>query len=328
MRRRIQFRKLLPLIILFLVCIFLFSFIRFAELAILSKRMAAAEKTTIPNKTITRNGTDYYPRQDIDVYLLMGIDRYGTFEPEELRWHSDRADTVILVIFDHKDSTIRLLTLNRDTILHMPELDTNGKQIGTHYGHLTFAYYFGDGQTISCENTRKTVSDFLYGINIDHYVALTLDAVSLLNDAVGGVTVTVTDDFSAVGSDIPLGEVTLTGEQAIAYVQSRRGIGDHLNISRMDRQTAYMDAFMTAFRTSIKNDGQFALDIYNTISDHMITDCSGTVFTSALERYADYELVEVATPEGANAENTEYMEFYVDKAALDELILRLFYAEK
>lgn len=328
MRRRIQFRKLLPLIILFLVCVFLFSVIRFAELAVLSTRMAEAEKTAVPNKTITRDGVDYFPRQDIDVYLLMGIDRHGTFQPEEPRWHADRADTIVLVIFDHKDSTIRLLTLNRDTILHMPELDTNGKQIGTHYGHLTFAYYFGDGQTISCENTRKTVSDFLYGINIDHYVAVTLDAISLLNDAVGGVTVNVTDDFSAVGSDIPLGEVTLSGEQAIEFVQSRRGVGDHLNISRMERQNTYMNAFMTAFRTNLKQDGQFALELYNNLSDYMITDCSGTVFTSALERYADYELVEVVTPEGANAEDTEYMEFYVDKTALDDLILRLFYVEK
>ena len=109
MRRRIQFRKLLPLIILFLVCVFLFSVIRFAELAVLSTRMAEAEKTAVPNKTITRDGVDYFPRQDIDVYLLMGIDRHGTFQPEEPRWHADRADTIVLVIFDHKDSTIRLL---------------------------------------------------------------------------------------------------------------------------------------------------------------------------------------------------------------------------
>ena len=45
-----------------------------------------------------------------------------------------------------------------------------------------------------------------------------------------------------------------------------------------------------------------------------------------LERYADYELVEIVSTEGENTRGEKYMEFYVDEEKLDELILRLFYA--
>lgn len=322
---RKQFRKLIPAIILLLVCIFLFSAVRLVEIASMPRRTVVAEKA--PSKTIVRDGVEYFPRQDIDVFLLMGLDREGTFSQEEPRWYSDRADTLVLMIFDHRDEVVRLLSLNRDTMLNMPQLDMDGRKNGTYYGHLLFAYYFGDGMYRSCENTVETVSDFLYGINIDHYLAMTLDGISVLNDAVGGVTVTVTDDFSGINSAITTGEVKLSGKDAVDFVRSRRGVGNHLNLSRMARQEVYMDGFVEAFRK--KNvDSEFALDLYNKVSDYIVTDCSGTVFSSMIERYSDYDLVELVSPKGENVEGEKYIEFYVDEDALDELILRLFYSPK
>ena len=326
MRRKNQIRKLIPVLILLLACVFLYSAVRFVEFAIMSRRLE--EVKAAPSKTLVRDGVEYFPRQDIDVFLLMGIDREGSVPPQETRWYSDRADTVVLLVFDQKDETARVLSLNRDTMLDMPELDTNGRRTGTYHGQLGFAYYFGDGLQISCENTKKTVSDFLYGINIDHYVAMTLDGISVLNDAVGGVTVTVTDDFSAIYADLPMGEVTLNGEQAVAYVRGRRGVGDHLNVSRMARQETYIKSFVDAFRVKQETNSQFALQAYDAVSDYIVTDCSGTVLSSALERYADYKLVEMVTPKGDNVEGKQYMEFYVDEEALDALILRLFYTPK
>ena len=85
---------------------------------------------------------------------------------------------------------------------------------------------------------------------------------------------------------------------------------------------------MDAFRVKQETNSQFALQAYDAVSDYIVTDCSGTVLSSAVERYADYKLVEMVTPKGDNVEGKQYMEFYVDEEALDALILRLFYTPK
>ena len=48
-----------------------------------------------------------------------------------------------------------------------------------------------------------------HDLAIDHYLAMNMDAVVEFNDAIGGVTVTVTDDFSKVDPTIPVGAVRL-----------------------------------------------------------------------------------------------------------------------
>lgn len=50
---------------------------------------------------------------------------------------------------------------------------------------------------------------------IDGYAMVNVGAVSVVNDMVGGVTVTIEDDFSEVDPTLKMGEtVTLMGEQA------------------------------------------------------------------------------------------------------------------
>ena len=150
-----------------------------------------------------------------------------------------------------------------------------------------------------------------------------MDAISILNDAVGGVTVEVKDDFSHIDPTITMGEVTLTGQQAIHYVRTRKGLGDQLNISRMERQQAYMHGFVDALLNH-KEDPTFALKTFNQVSKYIVTDCSATVLNSLLQRYSDYPIVEVVSPVGENV-MSNYVEFYVDEDLLDELILRLLY---
>ena len=65
---------------------------------------------------------------------------------------------------------------------------------------------------------------------------MNMDAIATMNDAVGGVKVTVTEDFSKVDPTIPMGEAILRGQQAINYVRTRKNVGDQLNLSRIERQ--------------------------------------------------------------------------------------------
>lgn len=313
-------------IILILVLVMIYSGLQIMESTVLfsDSQMRQSEES----KTITRDGIDYFPRQDITVLMVLGIDRRGPVAHSGSYNNDGANDVVMLMIFDEKTETYSILNINRDTMLTMPVLGLGGKQAGTYYGQLALAHSYGSGLEDSCENTKATVSDFLYGINIDYYVSLNLDAIGILNDAVGGVTVNVEDDFSAVDPTLTIGPVTLNSEQALHFIQSRIGVGDHLNISRNRRQKEYMENFAEAFREKIADSDSFALSTYQDISPYIVTDCSANVITSMMSRYGMFELKEIVTPEGQNVMGEEYMEFYVDEEKLDDLIIRLFYAEK
>jgi LCP family protein required for cell wall assembly len=207
-------------------------------------------------------------------------------------------------------------------------LGLGGKDAGTIYAQLALAHTYGSGLEDSCENTVRTVSDFLYGLTVDYYISMNMDAIAILNDAVGGVTVTVEDDFSKVDSTIPMGEVTLMGEQALSFVQTRKDVSDQMNISRMNRQQEYMENFVTAFNEKVKEDDTFVLKTYEDVSPYVVSDCSINSFSAMLNRYADYTLREIVTPSGENVLTEDYMEFHVDEKALEELIMNMFYTKK
>lgn len=311
-------------VILILVHVMIYSGLQLVE----STVFRTDEESARPSKTITRDGVDYFPRQDITVMLVLGIDEFGIRSPSDGPYNEGAADMVALMIFDEKNEQTRILCLNRDTMLDVSVLGIDGRKAGTTYAQLAISHIYGSGMEDSCENTRNTVSDFLYGITIDHYVSANMDAITIMNDAVGGVTVTIQDDFSQVDPSLTMGEVTLMGEQAINYVRTRKNLGDQLNVSRMERQKEYASGFMDAFRNKVGEGESFALSLYEQVSPYIVTDCSTTVLTSMMERYADYEIVEIVSPEGKNIMGEEYYEFHVDEEKLDDLILRLFYVAK
>lgn len=313
-------------VVLILVLVMIISGLRILESTVFFRGQYQQE--TIDRKTITRNGVDYYPRRDVTVMLVMGIDQMGPVKNSESYTNYGAADMVMLLIFDEKNEVCNILYLNRDTMMEMPVLGIGGKQAGTYYGQLALSHTYGSGLEDSCENVRTAVSDFLNGITIDHYIAMNMDAISILNDAVGGVTVTVKDDFSMIDDGITMGEYTLRGEQAIDFVRTRKDVGDQLNLSRIERQKEYVENFVAALRAKIEAESEFLLAAYEDVAPYLVSDCSMNTVGGMIDRYEDYELNEIVTPAGDNVLGNQYYEFYVDEQELDALILRLFYVEK
>ena len=313
-------------LILILVLVMLYSGLQILESTVFHTGQEGSGNFV--SKTIERNGIAYFPRQDITVVMVLGIDQFGPVTQSESYNNRGAADMDILLIFDETNKQINVLHLNRDTMLSMPVLGIGGRQAGTYYGQLALAHTYGSGLSDSCENTRQAISDFLYGLKIDYYVAMNMDAITILNDAVGGVTVDVTEDFSAVDPTITMGKTTLLGDQAINFVRSRKDVGDSLNLSRIERHKVYLDGFAEAFRAKQEADAAFVLSAYEQVAPYLVTDLSANAISGMMDRYSDFEINEIVSPKGENRVGEEYMEFYVDEEALDALILRLFYAPK
>ena len=318
-------RPVLLIVILILVLVFVFSGLQFLESTVFHPTGTTQDYT---DKTIIRDGISYFPRQDMTVIMLAGIDEYGPVVSSGSYNNPGEADMVTLLVFDETNKALDVLTLNRDTMLDMPILGIGGKEAGTIHGQLALAHTYGTGLEDSAINLRKTVSNFLYGVHIDYYVTMHMDAISVLNDLVGGVKVNVTDDFSQIDPSIKKGEMVLKGQQAITYVRTRQGLGDQLNVTRMQRQREYMVAFLAALQKSVTDSATFALDAYNQASDYAVTDCSSSAITALANRLIGYELRDVVAIEGENVAGERYMEYHVDKDALDKVILKYLYEAK
>lgn len=327
MDRRYSLRKLAYYAaVLLLVLILLYSGLQIMEATVLNSGNNA--EPGIVSQTITRDGIEYYPRRDITVMMLLGIDQMGPVEDSGTFTNPGASDAVMLLIFDEKNENWSILQLNRDTMLDIPVLGLGGREAGTIYGQLALAHTYGSGLEDSCINTRKAVSNFLNGISIDYYIAMNMDAIGILNDAVGGVAVTVTEDFSDVDPSITKGEVILQGEQAINFVRGRQNVGDQKNATRMSRHQEYMDGFRAALDLKLDDGIGFVAETYSDIAPYLVSDCSINTLTSMIERYEDYEFSGIITPEGRSVVDQTYYEFHADEEKLDELVIELFYAPK
>lgn len=327
MKKKTSFKDILLLgILLVLVLVILYSGLRILESTVLHSGESAG--TAHASKTITRDGVDYFPRQDVTAVMVLGIDQYGPVESSNYYRNKGSADSVMLLVFDETTKECTVLYLNRDTMLNMDVLGVQGEYAGTTYGQLALAHTYGTGLEDSCMNVKDTLENFLHGLTIDYYVAMNMDAIPIMNDAVGGVTVNVTDDFSQVNPSITMGELTLKGDQVIDYVRTRKNVGDQKNVTRMARQREYVDGFLEKLYSKAEEDPTFLLSAYEAVAPYIVTDCSVETLSSMLERYSDFTIAGAISPEGENTVVDGHYQFHVDEEKLDALIVELFYRPK
>ena len=313
-------------LILILVLVMLYSGLQILESTVFFRGEETGRNPV--SKTITRDGVDYFPRQDITVLMVLGIDQYGPVTSSNYYRNSGAADSIMLFVFDDTNEECTVLYVNRDTMLDMDVLGLKGEYAGTAYGQLALAHTYGDGLQSSSQNVKNTLMKFFHGMTVDYYITMNMDAVPMMNDAVGGVTVTVTEDFSQVDPSITMGEVTLRGQQVLNYVRTRKDVGDQKNVSRMERQEQYVDGFLRALQNKEQTDANFLVELYDQVAPYLVSDCPLSTLTKMLDRYAHFTIKDVVTPEGRNIIGEEYYEFYADEEKLDELTVNLFYAAK
>ena len=89
------------------------------------------------------------------------------------------------------NKTVSIITVNRNTMAPVDVYDEDGIYMGQYVKQITLQHGYGDGKELSCERTVTAVSRLFHNLPINGYVAINMDAIPALNDAVGGVPVTV-----------------------------------------------------------------------------------------------------------------------------------------
>jgi LCP family protein required for cell wall assembly len=271
------------------------------------------------------NGNWYELRKDLRCVLLIGVDETGAQVDSNSYNNDEQADFVVLLVIDKTNKTYKLIHINRDTMMDIPVLGLGGVYAGKAYGQLALAHTYGSGLKDSCRNTAEAVSDFFGGVEIDDYVSLSMAGISILNDAVGGVTVTIEDDFSEVDETMVMGEtITLVGDQAEYFVRYRKGVGDQTNISRMARQRQFINEWTKLAFDKAKNNDKYVLSTLMSISDYMVSNMSLDQLSKLANTLSEYENLGIETIDGEAKLGEEFIEFYADEDSVTDIIIENF----
>lgn len=327
-KKRNDKRKLMRGLAVALLAVFLLTG-AFLLLELWEKRQSIFPEQKTENTVYEYNGVEYVKNEDVESFLILGLDKFEDAINNDSYNNDQRADFLMLLVFDNSEKKFTAVHLNRDTMVNMNVLGVAGQKIGTVNKQLALAHTYGNGRDVSCRNTADAVSELLNGVKVNHYLSITMDAVPILNDLLGGVEVTVLDDFSGIDDTLIKGEtVTLHGDHALTYVRERYGLEDSSNSTRMVRQRQYMTAVYDKAMLKIENDDNFVIEASSKLADYIVSDRSVNQLQEIAKKLSQYKFTEIEPLEGESVIKDGLMEFRPDADSIDKIVFELFYKKK
>lgn len=273
---------------------------------------------------ISYNGQKYQHNDHIRTYLYMGIDKDGPVTEAEDSVSGGQSDAMFLIVVDSEKKTISVLSINRNTMTDVDVYDKDGNFVETRELQICLQHGFGDGMRTSCQRSVDAVSNLLYGEPVSGYIAMNMDAMPMMNDSVGGVTVEVLDDLTSLSRNVSLhkGEtVTLNGDEAYVYLRSRDINEFDSATERLNRQMQYIQAFVKQAKSK---DAATLVSAYNAITDYIVTNVDVPNLVNKLTTY-EFDDSRMYTIPGETQMGEQYEEYHVDEDALYQVMLDIFY---
>ena len=272
----------------------------------------------------------YRPYENITNILIMGVDRYSDTADSAISYRNGgQADYLLLLVLNDDTQTMTPIQIDRDTMTEITILGVLGDVTGKRVVQICLSHGFGDGNEMSCLLTEEAVSGLLNGIAIDYFISMEMDGIATLNDAVGGITVTLEDDFTIADPTMVKGAtLTLQGIQAEYFVRGRMSIGIGTNQARMARQQVFMNELTGLINQRIHDNGsaEFLDHLLDSLDAYLLTDMKrGRIINTAWNTRDFVQLDPVHIEGEAVVGAYGYNEFHADEDALNDLIMEIFY---
>lgn len=282
----------------------------------------------LPTKTY--EGKTYLRRPEVTTLLLMGVDQHLDEEHAGYR-EGGQADFLLLLALDHKNRTISQLQIDRDAMTDVTVVDILGKPSGTRFMQLCLAHAYGRNDEERCKNVVSSVQKLLNDETIELYLSVKLDGIAVLNRALGGIRVTLPEDYSSLDPNMVKGAtLTLTDDQAEKLVRARRTIGDGTNAARMLRQRSFLTAAAAQLRAKLASDSEFAGSFFDTLEAiSSYTNIQRGRMINEANRAYDYDIQPAEQLAGEYKLGSDgFMEFHADKDAVSAWLIKTLYEPK
>lgn len=207
--------------------------------------------------------------------LLIGLDNSdgGT----------SRSDTMMLLSIDTANKKLKLTSFLRDMWVDIPDHKS---------AKLNASYSYGGAQL-----TMDTI-EYNFGVDIDHYLSVDFDMFKSIIDALGGITVEVTEKEAefinrTTSSTVNAGQCLLDGKKALIYARIRKLDSDFY---RTQRQRKVITAIV---EKATKTNPVTLLKIVSEIMPMLTTDIPAadmTVLAFSSLGYIKYDIEQLQVP--------------------------------
>ncbi|MDQ1019073.1 LCP family protein [Streptomyces afghaniensis] len=195
-------------------------------------------------------GASNFSKDEAFSVLIIGTDK-RTGEGNEGygdKGSSGHADTTILLHVAEDRSNATALSIPRDLIVNIPDcptkLEDGSEKVVPGLRGVRFNRSLGEsGRDPGC--TMRTVKENT-GIQVDHFMMADFNAVKTLTTAVDGVDVCVEKPVNDKESKLvlPAGPSKVEGEQALAFVRTRKSFGNSGDLDRIKVQQQFLGSLM------------------------------------------------------------------------------------
>ena len=273
---------------------------------------------------ITYEGKQYRYNTNLINILFLGIDNSSGMKDDNMPSEAGQSDCLILLTLDKEKKEARILQIPRDTMTEVDVYNVGGNIFTTLQAQIALQYAYCIGGESSCVATKKAVSELLYDLPIDGYLAMDYTSIATVNDAIGGVELTIPKDYTMINPAFQEGvTLKLTGEQAHNYVRWRDTDTSFSNYDRMDRQVQYILAMIDGLQENVKKNNNDYSDLYSLIEKTMVTNLNESQVKQLLEYHLNAKNVEFLPGEAQKGEI--YEEFYVNGENLKKMLIETFY---
>ena len=158
-----------------------------------------------------------------------------------------RNDVTMLLHISKDHQNVSVISFPRDTMVDMAECsdpDTGEVYEEAEYQQLNTALGRG-GQRGGLGCVVATIQK-MTGLTIPYAGVISFDGVAAMTTAIGGVDVCVSKPIDDPYSNLHLdaGTHPLSGDQALAFLRTREGVGDGSDLARISSQQVYLSALV------------------------------------------------------------------------------------
>lgn len=241
-RLRAKYRKALGIIVIVLVCV---GALAFGGKALFSYFQDTAKVLRPSGKNGSVDWENAVAKnfdKDIINFALLGFDRN---KARDRIYSIYRPDSIMIVSINFKTKDVSMASIPRDTYVKV-----HGRNIHDKINHSYMYGYQKPGKDephlAGIKTTVRTIQDFLGGVPLHYYIAMDMDALVEIVDAIGGVyydvDVPVRDQAGKGKLVVSKGYQLLDGRKFLELVRFRAIGGD---VGRANRQ---QDALVAAFK--------------------------------------------------------------------------------
>ena len=256
--------------------------------------------------------------------LCLGVDKQVVMDERHPETDSiGQADGIFLISFDPKIDEVNIVAVPRDMMVTIEKYNQKLEYLGNERAQICLQYAYADGMEKSSELMVERVEELFPDTTINGYVSINIEAIMEINDAIGGVEVSVIDEYTATQMGIPVGTtLNLMGEDAMLYLRLRDLHVSGSAYSRLDRIKEYVTKAIPKGLEAVKETPSLVTDMYQTLENNMVTsiDAADMVELLSALKEVPMENVHIYVIQGEIRRGADgYEEFYPEESCMEDL---------